>query len=174
LENIRDYLANLLGVKWSHLVYIVSKDVEVPDAAEDPDGGYLRVEQDIIHRAPHSGSAFRNDRRTVWDVMSNICVNHECWIYIKPTQRVKDERMAYQLLFDHYRGPKNVGNMAITADTKLAITLYNGENKRSTFEIYVRIHTEQHAILNGLKEYCYSGIDDCYKVRHLIKIIKTT
>jgi hypothetical protein len=64
--------------------------------------------------------------------------------------------------------------MVSSDDTRLSITLYNGEKKMLTFETYVRIHTEQHAILNGLKEYGCSGIDDCSKVRHLMKIMKTT
>jgi hypothetical protein len=38
----------------------------------------------------------------------------------------------------------------------------------------VRIHTEQHSVLNGLKEYGYAGIDESSKVRHLLKGIKTT
>jgi hypothetical protein len=67
-----------------------------------------------------------------------------------------------------------VGNMVSSAETKLASTLYNGEKKRFTFETYVRIHTEQHTVLNGLKEYDYSGIDDCSKVRNLMKGINTT
>jgi hypothetical protein len=78
------------------------------------------------------------------------------------------------LLFDHYLGPNNVRNMANAADTKLSNTLYNGEKKRFIWETYVRIHTEQHYVLNGLKEYGYSGIDDSSKVRHLLKGIKTT
>jgi hypothetical protein len=47
------------------------------------------------------------------------------------------------LLFDHFLGPNNVGNMASEAETKLTGTLYNGEKKRFTWESYVRIHTEQ-------------------------------
>jgi hypothetical protein len=39
---------------------------------------------------------------------------------------------------------------------------------------YVRIHTEQHSVLNGLKYYGYAGIDDSSKVHHLLKGIKTT
>jgi hypothetical protein len=39
---------------------------------------------------------------------------------------------------------------------------------------HVRIHTEQHSVLNGLKYYDYAGIDDSSKVRHLLKGIKTT
>jgi hypothetical protein len=38
----------------------------------------------------------------------------------------------------------------------------------------VRIHTEQHSVLKGLKEYGYSGIDDSSKVRHVLKGIKMT
>jgi hypothetical protein len=40
--------------------------------------------------------------------------------------------------------------------------------------LYVRIHTEQHSVLNGFKDYGYAGIDDSSKVRHLLKGIKTT
>jgi hypothetical protein len=38
----------------------------------------------------------------------------------------------------------------------------------------VHIHTDQHSILNGLKEYGYSEIDDSSKFHHLFKGIKTT
>jgi hypothetical protein len=38
----------------------------------------------------------------------------------------------------------------------------------------VRIHTEHHAVFNGLKEYGHSGIDGSSKVRILMKGIKTT
>jgi hypothetical protein len=77
-------------------------------------------------------------------------------------------------LFDHFLGPNNVGNMVSEAETKLNRTLYNGEKRRFTWETYVRIHTEQHSVLNGLKDYGYAGIDDSSKVRHLLKGIKTT
>jgi hypothetical protein len=78
------------------------------------------------------------------------------------------------LLFDHFLGPKNVGNMVSAAGTKLTGTLYKGEKKRCTWEMYVKIHTEQHSFLNGLKDYGYAGIYDSSKVRNLLKGIKTT
>jgi hypothetical protein len=76
--------------------------------------------------------------------------------------------------FDHFLDTTNVGNMASESETKLTSTLYNGEKKRFTWETYVRIHTEQHSVLNGMKDYGYGGIDDSSKVRHLLKVIKTT
>jgi hypothetical protein len=125
-------------------------------------------------RAPHTGRLFVNDRRKVWDIMSNICGKHFCFVYIKPALRTRNGRADYMLLFDHFLGPNNVGNMASKAETKLTSTLYNGGKKRFTWETYARIHTEQHSVLNGLKYYGYTGIDDSSKVHHLLKGIKTT
>jgi hypothetical protein len=78
------------------------------------------------------------------------------------------------LLFGHSLGPHNVDNMASAAETKLTGTLFNGEKKIFTWETYVRIHTEQHSVLNGLKDYGYAGIDNSSKVHHLLKGTKTT
>jgi hypothetical protein len=85
-----------------------------------------------------------DDRRKVWDIISNICGNHYCFVYIKPALCAMNGRDDSMLLFGHFLGPKNVGNMASAAETKLTGTLYNGEKKRFTWETYVLIHTEQH------------------------------
>jgi hypothetical protein len=65
--------------------------------------------------------------------MSNICDKHSFFVYIKPALRTRNGREAYMLLFDHFMGPKNVGNMVSAEDTKLAGTLYNSEKKRFTW-----------------------------------------
>jgi hypothetical protein len=127
----------------------------------------------MTERAPHTGRSFVNDRRKVRDIMSNICGKHSCFVYINPALRTSNGRDTYTLLFDHFLGPNNVGNMSSAAETKLAETLYNGENKRFTWETYIRIHTEKHAVLNGLKEYGHAGIDESSKVPRLLKGIKT-
>jgi hypothetical protein len=125
-------------------------------------------------RAPRTGLSFVNDRRKVWNIMSNICGNHSCFVYIKPALRTRNGRDAYMLLVDQFLGPNNVGNMASAADTKLPGTLYTGEKKCFTWETYVRIHTKKYPVLNGLKDYGYAGIDDSSKVHHLLKGIRTT
>jgi hypothetical protein len=45
----------------------------------------------------------------------------------------RNGRDAYMLLFDHLFGPNNAGNMTSAAETKLTVTLYNGEKKRFTW-----------------------------------------
>jgi hypothetical protein len=174
LEKIKEYIASQYGVTGATLDYVVRAEIAVKPEAEDPPDNYETVDQDMTERAPHTGRPFLNDRRKVWDIMSNICGKHSCFVYIKPDLRTRNGRDAYMLLFDHFLGPDNVGNMASEADTKLTSTLYNGEKKRFTWETYVRIHIEQHSVLNGLTNYGYEGIDDSSKVRHLLKGIKTT
>jgi hypothetical protein len=156
------------------LDYVVRPDIAVKPQAEDPAHNCETVDQEIMARTPHTGRSFVDDRRQVWDIMSNICGKYSCFVYIKPALRTRHGRDAHMLLFDHFLGPNNVGNMASEAKTKLVSTLYNGEKKRSTWETYVMIHTEQHLVLNGLKDYGYAGIDDSSKVHHLLKVAKTT
>jgi hypothetical protein len=174
LEKIKEYLASQYGVTGATLDYVARPDIAVKPEAEDPAENYETVDQEMISRAPHTGRSFVNERRKVWDIMSNICGKHSCFVYIKPALRTRNGRDAYMLLFYHFLGPNNVGNMASEADTKLTSSLYNGEKKRFTWETYVRIHTEQHSVLNGLKYYGYACIDDSSKVRPLLKGIKTT
>jgi hypothetical protein len=174
LEKIKEYIASQYGVTGATLDYVVRPEITLKSEAEDPPENYESVDQEMMARAPHTGRPFVNYRRKVWDIMSNICGKHSCFVYIKPALRTRNGRDAYMLLFDHFLGPNNVGNMASEAETKLTSTLYNGEKKRFTWETYVRIHTEKHSVLNGLKYYGYAGIDDSSKVHHLLKGINTT
>ena len=173
LENIKEYLASQYGQTGATLDYVIRQTVAVEPEDQDPADLYETVDQEMSARAPHTGRAFTNDKRKVWDIMSNICGKHSCFIYIKPALRTKNGREAFNLLFDHFLGPNNVGNMASAAETKLQGTLYNGEKKRFTWETYVRIHTEQHSVLDGLMEHGYSGIDGSSKVRLLLAGVKT-
>jgi hypothetical protein len=141
LETIKEYLASQYGGTGATLDYVVRSDIEVKPEADDPAEGYETVDQEMNARAPHTGRAFVNDMHKVWDIMSTICGKHSWFVYIKPDLWTRNGREAYMLLFDHFLGPNNVGNMASAADTKLIGTLYNGEKKRFTWETYVRIHT---------------------------------
>jgi hypothetical protein len=133
LEKIKEYLASQYGVTGATLDYVVRPDIAVKTEAEDPAENYETVDQEMTARAPHTGRSFVDDRRKVWDTMSNICGKHSCFVYIKPALRTRNGSDAYMLLFDHFLGPNNVGNMASEAETKLTSTLYKGEKKRFTW-----------------------------------------
>ena len=61
-----------------------------------------------------------------------------------------------------------------SAEKNLKDAVFKGEAKKFNFEMYVRIHINQHQILNDLKEHRYAGIDERSKVSHLTDVIKNT
>jgi hypothetical protein len=188
MESIVEYLRGNLGVTKVPLSYVVRDDPDVPADADDPASGtvgsrYPNKQEEMIARAPFwsivagaapgtYGASFLTDRERVWELISALTRDHECWSYVKPAQRARDGRAAYRALFDHYLGPNNVDNSATEAERKLTSTNYNGEKRRWNFERYVRVHVDQHQVLNNLKAYGYAGIDDRSKVRHLLDGIK--
>jgi hypothetical protein len=98
LEKIREYLASQYGVTGETLDYVVRAEIAVKPEEEDPPENYETVDQEMTARAPHTGCPFVNDRRNVWDIMSNICGKHSCFVYIKPDLRTRNGRDAYMLL----------------------------------------------------------------------------
>jgi hypothetical protein len=128
LETIKEYLSSQYGGTGATLDYVVRPDIAVNPEAEDPAEGYDTVDQEIS-RAPHTGGAFVDDIRKVWYIVSKICSKHSFYVYIKPDLRTRNGRDAYMLLFDHFLGPNNVGNMTSAAETKMTGTLNNGEKK---------------------------------------------
>jgi hypothetical protein len=178
MEDIEEYFRNYLGETGVPLAYVIRKDARVPPEADDPSGNYTSPTDEMIARAPHEAGGvnlptYLSDREKVWELLAGICRAHDCWTYFKPAQRARNGRLAFENLFNHYLGPNNVDNMATTAEKRLATSMYDGEKKRWNFERFVRNQVEQHTILNGLKDYGYSGIDDRSKVRHLVDGIRT-
>jgi ribosomal protein L29 len=178
MEAFDEYFRAYHGETGIPLAYVIREEANVPD--EEPVGGYPTVQDEMITRAPHKNAAneslpvFLADRTKVWELLAALCRANDCWSHIKKAQKTHDGRMAYQLLYNHYLGPNNVENMANKAETALQDSNYRGEKKRHNFEKYVKVHVDQHAILTGLVEHGYSGIDPRSKVRHLINGIKTT
>jgi hypothetical protein len=127
----------------------------------------------MIAPSPHGNQAYASDSMEVWSYMANITRAHDCWTYVKPAQRTKYGIFAFLLLWNHFLGPNNVDNMASEAEDKIGSVSYTGKRKKWTWEKYVQIHAEQHAVLNGLTDYWYSGIDNGTKVHKLMAGIKT-
>jgi hypothetical protein len=107
LETSNGYLASQYGGTGATLDYVARPYIAVKLEYEDPAEGYDTVDREMTARAPHTGRAFVDDRCKVWDIMYNICGK----VYIKPALRTRNGRDTYMLVFDHFLGPNNVGNM---------------------------------------------------------------
>jgi hypothetical protein len=60
--------------------------------------------------------SFLVDRAEVWEKLAEILLPHDAFTVIRAAKRTRKGRLAYQLLYRHYLGPNNVGNMAGEAE----------------------------------------------------------
>jgi hypothetical protein len=172
MEAIHEFFGYVLGETGAPLAYVVRENVDIPPGTE-PSEGYITVSEDMIARATHGNKAYANDSMEVWGYMANITQAHDCWTYVKPAQSNKYGRRDFLLIWNHFLGPNNIDKMSSEAEAKLGLVSYTGERKEWTWEKYVQIHAEQHAVLNGLTDYGYSGIANGTKVRKLMTGLKT-
>ena len=167
-----------MGTTKIPLAYVIRDDIS-PSAT--PSNEFTTKQDEMIAKAPIGTTVddvttydptFKKDNICVWTLLAAITRDHECWTYVKPSQRKQDGRKAYLSLKNHYIGTKHVDTMSSKAESILNTTSYNGEKRRWTFEKYVTLHKEQHTILQGLKDYGYAGIDERTKVQKLLEGIK--
>ena len=179
MEGIVEYLRGCLGVTKIPLSYVVRDHIEATPEANDPETNYDTPQDEMIAHAPmmiangDEHPTFLTDRQTIWDKISDLTREHECWTYVKPAQRARNGRQGYTLLFDHYLGQNSMANQASLAEAKLKNSSYQGERCHWNFKRFVCMQVEQHEILNGLTKYGYSMIDNGSKVRYLLGGIKT-
>ena len=181
METTDEYLRSYLGERKIPLAYVIRKTVDLP--TDETPTSYPTIQDEMIRRAPQTFTTaagvtapdpiYLVNRGKVWDIISKITRDHSAWTYVKPAQKTRDDRMAYDGLYQHFLGPNNVDNMATQAEDKLKNTVYNGEQRRWYFERYVNVHKQQHSIMEGLKEHGYTGIDPRSQVRYLLDGIKT-
>jgi hypothetical protein len=116
--------------------------------------------------------SFIVDRAAVWEKLAKILLTNDAFTVIKGTKKTQNGRLAYQLLYAHYLGPNNVGNMAGEAESVLNMVQYHGEKRQWNFEKYALMHLRQHLILEALMAHGYVGNDPGSKVRFLLAGIR--
>jgi hypothetical protein len=135
MDAIDKLLRGCLGVTDIPLAYVVRPTIEIP--ADDPVGGYATKQDELIARAPIQGATagswhpdYLANSVRVWEKLSELTRDEECWSYVRPAQRTRDGRLAYQGLRGHYLGVNNVDNMSAKAEHTLQTTSYGGEKRR--------------------------------------------
>ena len=73
-----------------------------------------------------------------------------------------------------FLGPNHMAMQTTDVERKLQNSQYDGERKGWDWDKYVALHKEQHAIMESLTDYGYSGMDNGTKVCHFLQCIKST
>jgi hypothetical protein len=76
--------------------------------------------------------SFLVNRAEVWEKLAEILLPHDAFTVIKAMKKTRNGQLAYQLLYRHYLGSNNVGNMAGEAEQVLALVQYHELQKVRT------------------------------------------
>ena len=117
IDAIEEWLRGYLGVSKILLAYVVR---DLTTVGLEPAGGWSSKLEELIIRTliinPDNPDIFNatylSDRAKVWEKISHLIREHECWSYVRPAQQTHDGRMAFLGLKGHYLGANNIDNMS--------------------------------------------------------------
>ena len=118
IKSINERLKRCLSVSKTPLAYVICEEEEVPDQANDLPGNYTMIQEELITWAPIRNAngaytpTFLTDRATVWEKLSGLTREHDCWTYVHLAQCIQDGCLGYISMKSHYFGVNNVDNMS--------------------------------------------------------------
>jgi hypothetical protein len=184
-EHLDDWIGQHYGTSTkAPLLYLCRKQENPPAEDQDPSTNYKSLREELIARCPMwidydamepflRPAYYEVENMKLWETLHKVFQSTPSYQYMKLYAKAKDGRGAYLALKSQYLGPNNANNMAQATTTKLDQLRYTGENRRWNMQRYVTAHVECFNILDGLKEYGFSGMDEATRVRKFVAGIKT-
>ena len=117
------------------LTYVIRTNIPVEPSSDDSVTNYALKEEKLIERTPiddeqgESMPTYRAHRAHVWELLSDLARDTDCWSYVLPAQCFRDGMMAYMGLYMYYLGENSVDNMSSGAERKLQQISYSGKKR---------------------------------------------
>ena len=109
-EAFKDHLDRCIGVRYCPLSYVIREDANVPNPCpplevnQPYSAEHGSIENDLISRASHTHGLFRSDNAEVYNKLEEATRGTTYANSIKPYQRRKDGRGAFESLSGQYAG----------------------------------------------------------------------
>jgi hypothetical protein len=134
LEDIDNYHSRVRGSSGVPLLYVVRESAALP--AVDPGYGIPTFDDEMINRAPHTGTHYQRDNIAVWNAIRHVTHEGPGWSWVNEFQRSCSGRLAYLATKTHYLGDQLVARLRATADNVLETAFFDGKSRSFTFERY--------------------------------------
>jgi hypothetical protein len=138
IDSLDHYMTNKRGIDGVPLAYLVRKDVDPPNADDDPEAyGQPTFADELIRRAKHEGNpSYQVDNQVLLSVIRKLTVGGFAWSWVSSCARSQNSREAYLQLKTHYLGKSLQDKIQSDADMILENTFYDGKARNFTFEAY--------------------------------------
>ena len=174
IDQFPSHLRLYRGLTQVPLSYIIREERGVPDAEEDLQYGavgstYSSTDDELIARASLDGHIYNCDNSRVYELLkASVLQFKDVYNWIKPFNRTKNGRAAWQGLRSHYMGDAFLNNLYDKADRRLLSLVYKEELPRYDFEKHVSLHRQCH----NEAEAAHRPFDDLVKVNRLLTSIQ--
>jgi hypothetical protein len=153
-----DYLHRVIGVRTIPLAYIIREDVAVPAVAPALIAGqphsveHGSVEAELVARAQHNHALYRDDNANVYYKLDEATHTTAYAASIKPFQRTKNGRGAFQALTNQYAGQDKWEAELKKQDDLLHTREWKGQSNY-TLERFVQQHRTAYVSMQSCAEY---------------------
>ena len=131
----------------------------------------LRLNQDSLDRVygDQQVDTFKVDNIMVYQILSKRFTNMDAFFYEKQRRATQDGQVVFINIHKHFLGSDHVIRQATDVEGKLQNFHYDDKRKTWDWDKYVALHKEQHAIMESLTDYGYSGMDNGTKVHQFLQ-----
>ena len=137
LEKLDTALENLTGLNGAPLLYVVRKEVELPEdtwEGKDPGYGEPTFEAELIRRTTHDNAEYRVDNKIVFKILQHLTQGGPGWNWVSKFLRSKNGRGAYLALQANYFGSDYVAKVVSDADQTVSTIYYDGKARNFTWD----------------------------------------
>ena len=177
-EAFRDHCHRCIGKRHIPLAYVIRKDVTVPAlcpalATDQPYTElYGSIEEDLIHRASHTHGLYRNDNAVVYYKLEEATRGTVYADSIKPFQRKKDGRGAFEALTKQYAGVDK-WEAEIKKQSHLLHTRKWKGQSNFTLEKFVQQHRNAYVSMQACSQHVdYQLPNELTRVRYLLDALE--
>ena len=116
---------------------------------------------------------FKNDNALVYKILLKMLTDTDIYVYVKQRNGMQNSWTVFFNVHKQFLDPDYVARYAAEAERKLQTSRYDGEREGWDLDKYVALNKEQHAIIESLTDYGYSGMNNGTKVHHFLQSIKS-
>ena len=177
-EAFSDYLSRVVGARTIPLTYIIREKADVPNLAptlatnQPYSTEHGSVEQELIARASHTDPLFDTDNATVYYALEEGTRTTSYAASLKPFQRTKDGRSAWQAIVRQYAGEDKWRAEIKRQETLLHTHKWKGQSNHS-LEKFIAQHRNAFVSLTQCAQYvAYQLPNDTTRVTYLLDAIE--
>ena len=132
------------------------------------------MSEELIAYASHEGPGYQTDNATVYQILQEILGNSIHMSSIKPMQRRRDGRAAFQALNLHNMGNLKWDKVVEQAEMLVNRRIWDGKNSRYSLKNHITRHREAHNdFVRAGQHIPYTEPGEHTRVRHLLHSIQS-